>query len=68
MADEWQRQGLGTALLAMLSVRAREEGVRRFTVDMVAGNTAIRSLIEAAGGQDFREDGEHVSGHLDLAI
>jgi GNAT superfamily N-acetyltransferase len=41
--DQWQRRGVGSALLALLAARARKAGIRRFTALMLAEN---RTLIE----------------------
>jgi RimJ/RimL family protein N-acetyltransferase len=51
VVDEWQRRGLGTELLAQLSERAREEGIRRFTALVVADNVAVAGLARSAGAQ-----------------
>jgi GNAT superfamily N-acetyltransferase len=51
VSDEWQRRGVATLLLYELTVRAREEGVRRFTASVLAENQAalemMRKLAEA---------------------
>ena len=47
--DEWQGRGLGTELLARLSDRARQEGVRRFTALADASNVAVAALLRNAG-------------------
>ncbi len=38
VADDWQRRGLGRALLHRLTYRARREGVRRFSALVQADN------------------------------
>jgi RimJ/RimL family protein N-acetyltransferase len=43
--DEWQGRGLGTELLAQLSDRARQEGIRRFTGVVAEDNAAIEGLV-----------------------
>jgi GNAT superfamily N-acetyltransferase len=50
IADEWQGRGLGRELLARLSQRARQEGIRRFTALVAAGNVAMTALLRNAGG------------------
>ena len=45
IADDWQRRGLGSELLARLSDRARQEGIRRFTADVAAENVAVAGLL-----------------------
>jgi RimJ/RimL family protein N-acetyltransferase len=44
--DDWQGRGLGTELLAQLSDRARQEGIRRFTALVAADNVAIAGLLQ----------------------
>jgi len=47
--DDWQGRGLGTLLLELLAVRAREEGVTRFTALMLASNDEMMELLENLG-------------------
>ena len=49
--DDWQRRGLATELLTQLAMRAREEGIRRFTALVVADNTAVARLLWRAGAR-----------------
>ena len=49
VADDWQGRGLGTKLLELISARAREEGVARFTATLLAENRAMLDLFEALG-------------------
>ena len=49
IVDDWQGRGLGTELLAQLSDRARQEGIRRFTALADAGNVAVAALLGNAG-------------------
>ncbi len=48
IADDWQRRGLATELLARLSDRARQEGVRRFTALVAASNVPVIGLLRNA--------------------
>ena len=43
--DDWQRRGLGTLLLEVLSARAREEGITSFTALMLATNDEMMDLL-----------------------
>jgi EmrB/QacA subfamily drug resistance transporter len=43
--DDWQGRGLGTELLAQLSDRARQEGIRCFTALVAEDNKAISGLL-----------------------
>lgn len=49
VVDDWQRRGLGTILLTMISARARQEGVRTFTALMLAENQQMMDLFEHLG-------------------
>jgi protein lysine acetyltransferase len=49
IADDWQGRGLGTELLARLSHRAREEGIRRFTAVMASENVPMGMLLHSVG-------------------
>jgi RimJ/RimL family protein N-acetyltransferase len=51
IVDDWQGKGLGTELLARLSERARQEGIRRFTAVVSADNTAMDSLLRNMSGK-----------------
>jgi GNAT superfamily N-acetyltransferase len=46
VVDEWQGRGLGTELLVQLMVKARSEGVRRFTATALSDNREVRELVE----------------------
>jgi len=51
VADDWQRQGLGTRLIAALAARAAAEGIDAFAVDIQGDNYgALRLLQRVAPG------------------
>lgn len=51
VADEWQRQGLGTRLVAALAERAAAEGIEGFAVDIQGDNYgALRLFKRVAPG------------------
>jgi RimJ/RimL family protein N-acetyltransferase len=54
IVDDWQGRGLGTELLAQLSDRARQEGIRRFTALADAGNAAVAALLGNVGARLVR--------------
>ena len=54
VVDDWQRRGVGTALMSQLAERARAEGVRRFTALLLAENREMRGLLEKLGGFRLR--------------
>ena len=43
--DDWQRRGLGTLLLELISARAREEGITTFTALMLATNQDMIDML-----------------------
>ena len=45
VVDDWQGRGLGTALVARLSGRARSEGIRRFTALVAEDNVAVARML-----------------------
>ena len=49
IVDDWHGRGLGTELLARLSQRAREEGIRRFTAVMASENVPMGMLLRSVG-------------------
>jgi RimJ/RimL family protein N-acetyltransferase len=49
IVDAWQGRGLGTELVAQLSERACEEGIRRFTGLAAASNVAVAGLARSMG-------------------
>ena len=51
VVDDWQGRGLGTELMAQLSDRARQEGIRRFTALTANGNAAVAALLRNMGAE-----------------
>jgi GNAT superfamily N-acetyltransferase len=49
VADDWQRRGLGTALLRHLAARAQAEGITRFTALVLGDNLPVRRMLETLG-------------------
>ena len=49
MVDDCQGRGLGTALLELLTGRAREEGVARFGALLLAENEEMLELLQRLG-------------------
>jgi GNAT superfamily N-acetyltransferase len=47
--DDWHGRGLGTALMALLADRAREEGVECFTALLLASNQQVRDMFQSLG-------------------
>jgi RimJ/RimL family protein N-acetyltransferase len=47
--DDHQHLGLGTALLRLLTAHAREQGVQRFTADVLADNGRMFAAFRDAG-------------------
>jgi GNAT superfamily N-acetyltransferase len=58
VADGWQRQGLGTRMIAALGCRAREAGIEEFSVDVQGDNQgALNLLRRVAPGLRLRFSG-----------
>lgn len=65
--DEYQRLGVATILLDVLSRHAVENGIRRLTGEMLAENQAMQALIRGRGGEVAKtDDPSIVCGLLDL--
>jgi len=47
--DDWQRRGLGTLLLEVVSARAREERITTFTALMLASNQEMMEVLNSLG-------------------
>jgi L-amino acid N-acyltransferase YncA len=56
VVDEWQQRGLGRALLARLTYRARREGVRRFSAFVMSENPGAVRLFADVGKAEWRKD------------
>jgi acetyltransferase len=68
IADAWQRNGLGRALMDLLIDGARRHGLRRLVGSILAVNTPMRELATALGFAMHvdRDDARHVIATLDL--
>src|SRR5215208_732410 len=49
VADSWQGRGVATALLDHLTERARDEGIHRFSAEILAENQPMLELIDEVG-------------------
>jgi RimJ/RimL family protein N-acetyltransferase len=58
VADEWQRRGVGTALVERLAARAHAVGIERFNAVILVGDEAARRLLRRVAV----EVGEHRAG------
>ena len=58
VADDWQRRGLGRALLARLTYRARREGIRKFSAFVMTENPGAVKLLRDVGQTEWRHDAE----------
>ena len=56
VADEYQRRGLGTLLMAAISVAASWDGVERFTARVLSDNFAMRAILDRFGAHWRRDD------------
>jgi acetyltransferase len=66
VTDAWHDRGLASALLSLLSERAREVGVRRFVIDALTDNAPVQGLLRNAGLVGTGSTGDVTSGYLDL--
>ena len=57
VADDMQRQGLGSVLLDRLTGLAQSVGIRRFMCEALAENPGMRSLAMRRGGKALWHDG-----------
>jgi acetyltransferase len=69
IADSWQRNGLGRALMELLIDGARGRGLRKLTGNILAVNASMRALAEAVGFVMHADpdDARHVIAIFDLA-
>jgi len=65
VADGWQGQGLGRALLLRLAVHARESGIARLRGSVMPGNTPMLQLMQSLGAE-LRSSGAEIHGTLAL--
>ncbi len=65
VADDWQEQGLGSAIMDRLAERAQEEGVERFTATVLGTNERVMALLRRTGA--LRSAGTE-AGETDLEI
>jgi GNAT superfamily N-acetyltransferase len=66
VADDWQRLGLGRALLERLARRAREEGIARFTALVQADNRRALDLLAEIGPTSSSFESDLVELEIDL--
>ncbi len=66
VSDEWQGRGLGAALLRRLGERAVDEGVTRFTADVLAVNSAMLRLLRVLGPTTAERAGPEVCVTVEL--
>ena len=59
MEDDWQRQGIGTALLARVAALAEAEGITELRADCLPGDEVLARTAARAGLRTERptEDG-----------
>jgi GNAT superfamily N-acetyltransferase len=59
VGDSWQGRGLGRRLAALISERAREQGITKIAGTMLAGNRAAFRLMRGFGTQMDRDVMSH---------
>ena len=66
VADAYQRRGIGSFLIAALSVAAQVAGVERFSGRMLADNVGMRTLMDRYGARWQRDDVGVVTTVIDV--
>jgi GNAT superfamily N-acetyltransferase/mannose-6-phosphate isomerase-like protein (cupin superfamily) len=57
VVDDWQGHGIGTLLLDLIALRAREEGIGRFRAVMLAENSDVLEMFQRIGRMEVIEQG-----------
>ena len=68
VVDEVQRLGLGTLLLGTLAAAARERSVKRFTANVLWGNSNVRRWLLGLGAADWHRLGDAVVCSLSTSL
>jgi RimJ/RimL family protein N-acetyltransferase len=66
VADDWQRQGIATALLTELTPLARANGLRRYTALVSADNGVVLEALERLGARHIGTSAGEVELEIDL--
>ncbi len=66
VADAYQRRGIGSFLIAALSVAARVDGVERFTARVLSDNLPMRTILNRYGAFWERDDAGVVTTVIDV--
>jgi protein lysine acetyltransferase len=56
VGDDYQGRGIGTLLMAALSVAAADDGVERFTARVLSDNVPMRAILDRFGARWQRDD------------
>ncbi len=56
VGDAYQHRGVGTLLMAAISVAAASDGVQRFTARVLTDNYAMRAILDRFGARWRRDD------------
>jgi nucleotide-binding universal stress UspA family protein/GNAT superfamily N-acetyltransferase len=65
VTDDWQRRGVGGAVLGQLADRARSEGIRRFSALILEENRPVRELFGRLGDVSLTPVGD---GQLEMEM
>jgi protein lysine acetyltransferase len=66
VADAYQGRGIGSFLIAALSVAARVAGIEKFSGRMLADNVAMRTIMDRYGAFWERDDVGVVTSVIDV--
>ena len=64
--DDWQGRGLASELLARLSDRARQEGIRRFVALVAAENAPVAAMLRKVCARLVRRDSNTLEYEISL--
>lgn len=68
VADDWQHQGVGTALLSQLIGRAEDEGFKTFVATCLVDNSDMISLFRELGDSVTKTGGGAGAIELEIAL
>jgi RimJ/RimL family protein N-acetyltransferase len=68
VVDDWQGRGIGSALVAALNARAREEGIERYHAIVSTDNVQVIEVLERNGAVRTGGDAESGEVHFEAEV
>jgi RimJ/RimL family protein N-acetyltransferase len=68
VVDDWQGRGIGSALVAALNARAREEGIERYHAIVSTDNVQVIEVLERSGAVRTGGDAEGGEVHFEAEV